>query len=432
MFLRNVSGKYSPSFFIIQIDTDEPVDSLIENNLSTFIHEYIHFLQDLTLPYCIRENLVQLREFFLRIDQANGKKQIHLPTQVTDDDQALTDRQTVITWGGYDFRADSGAIQGIDSTHETMEGLSGQFNVYKYMITTTNGGEYHFGARDLLEYLAYKIESRHFPSEIQLPDLPYRTVDLLFEYYGLSEINDQKRVAIAEHCLLNDNPARRLMVLIEEIKGGVFDADELADDGKFIERLQKHNWHARGVPPETIAQKVHRRLSQLKTELLAKFPERTFPAIHSWLDRVMEYASRALAGRHMFAWLYGLDTPTFHHEMSEILREIGIPLLINKNQEVGTSLGDETTKDEFIQLLLAYEFSSYVRRKDPICPMYDLCERDNSELINDDCMDAPFRRAHEDELCPFGAFTKTHGLANISWYVNDQVLPGQRSTPPGW
>ena len=74
MFLRsgdgeNRTGDYEPAFFIIRINSDDPIgDGISGRLLGTFIHEYIHFLQDLLLPYCMRENLVVLSKFF---DQRN-------------------------------------------------------------------------------------------------------------------------------------------------------------------------------------------------------------------------------------------------------------------------------------------------------------------------------------------------------------------------
>lgn len=424
MFLRNTFGEYEPSFFIIRIDADVPISTVVDQHQSTFVHEYIHFLQDLTLPYCIRENLARLHEFFMQIAQACSQKEIHLPTHLIDADYELTKRQTELTWGNNGTQENADAIMAINSEFETFEGLTGPFNVYKYVISTTNGSDYHLGARDLLEYLAYKIEARHFPGEEKLPDLPYRSVDLVFEYFGLSCLSDQKRVAVAEYCLLNDNPVRRLMVVIEDLLGGQFDEGDLADDERFIECLLNQNWQARGVPFETVTVKIKRRLGELKDFLLSKFPEQSFPAIYAWLDGVIDYASRDLAGQLLFARLYGLDTPNFQDAISEILRNVGIPLLVNRDEEIGTSLGDNDNKYQFLQLLLAYEFSYYVKRDDPICPMYGVCEQSNPTVINDDCMEAPFRRAHDEKLCPFGVFIKAHGLADITWYVKDQVLPG--------
>lgn len=100
MLFHNAEGEYEPSFFVIRVKSDAAVESVADENLSTFIHEYIHFLQDLTLPYCIRENLVHLREFFVLVDQVSERNAIHLPCILADDDLTVTRCQTDLTWGG--------------------------------------------------------------------------------------------------------------------------------------------------------------------------------------------------------------------------------------------------------------------------------------------------------------------------------------------
>lgn len=183
------------------------------------------------------------------------------------------------------------------------------------------------------------------------------------------------------------------------------------------------------MPYEKIEDKIQRRLEQLHEYLLEKFPKLAFPAIHHWIENVIKYSFENLAGRHFFTRLYKMDVQKFRHEISNILNVVGVPLLVNNKHELGTSLGDDKTKNQFIQLLLAYEFSTYVKRDNPICPMYDVCENGNPNLINEDCMNAPFRRANEEDLCPFGTFIKSHNLANITWSVNGDVLSGLETGP---
>lgn len=63
MKLNYVDGRYSPSFFNMTLMTDERVETAIERHSETFIHEFIHYLQDLILPYNIRLNMGLMRQF---------------------------------------------------------------------------------------------------------------------------------------------------------------------------------------------------------------------------------------------------------------------------------------------------------------------------------------------------------------------------------
>lgn len=429
MTYRNlVSGAYEPSFFIIRLDSEAPVESIALESTSTFTHEYIHFLQDLTLPYCIRENLAKLNKFFAEIEQIRNSKEAHLPSRLVDADVEITSSQTELTWGDGQHQSDVGTIIFITPEHKIFNGHTGPFNVYTYRIETQHGSTCHFGAWHLLEYIAYKIESKHYPSDDSLPDLPYRSVDLVLEHYELAHLSELKRVALAEYCLLNDNPAHRLLVVVEALRTTHSDLSKTSDDN-FVKALLAADWQAAGMPPETIPQKMERRLTQLRTQLLIRFPEESFPAIYHWLDEVIEYTTKQLAGRFLFADLYGMDTNQFLLRMTVITHTVGIPLIINSMNEIGTTLGGDDNKDQFIQLLLAFEVGTYLQDANPTCPMCSVCEQSAQQLINSDCFEAPFRRARSAQLCPFGAFAKTHGLADVKWYIERKRVPWRDASP---
>jgi hypothetical protein len=428
MFLKSVDGEYEPSFFIIRLRTTQAINVAAEENISTFIHEYIHFLQDLILPYCIRENLVRLATFFDYMDRAHNHGEIRLPNVLPLDGADLTIRQSSMTWGSNKFVSSVGRIDDVQVTEVPV--VEHGYKLYQYDLTLDDGSIYQFGARDLLEYIAWKIESKHFPGEQKLPDLPYYSVDILVRHYRGSHLSDFKRIALAEYCLLNDNPAHRLILFLEDLQAGALDGIDKGSDEAFDHFLRNAHWKSNGVRFETIPEKLDRRSDELRRALQARFPQGAFPEIYSWLDRVIKFARNALAGKNFFAELFAAETPNFFSAINHILEEVGVPLVVNDAGEMGTSLGGDREKDQFLQLLLAYEFLDYLDRDDLLCPMYQVCEREREDLMNDDCLNAPFRRALRDDLCPFGAFAKTHGLDRISWYVNDRFVSSQGSNWP--
>ncbi|ARL21188.1 hypothetical protein [Burkholderia pseudomallei] len=428
MFLRNADGSYEPAFFIIRVESDELPEQLAEANESTFVHEYLHLLQDLVMPYCMRENMVLLETFLLQIANAKEKNEMHLPSEYSDEHVRLAKRIGQLTWGGNAFHNNVARIDRIDLQEEAVEGEN--YKLQKYLLSSDTFDNYHFGARDLLEYIASKIETRHFHDDRNPPDLPYRSVDLIIVHEGLAYLSDVKRIALAEYCLMNDNPARRLMVVIEDIKKGVFNGVDRGDDDAFIQFLSNLEWKAQGVDFRTMADKLTNRYVQLRDTLQRQFPESAFPGIYSWLDEALRYAQESIAGRSLFASLYATSTEQFRAVMSMLLARLGVPLIVNRSGQLGSSLDDGSSKSQFIQLLLAYQFSEYLKRDETTCPLYSNCERDTPEIMNDtDCMDAPFRRALDEELCPFGVFVKAMGLSTVSWYKNGRLIPSYRSGP---
>lgn len=428
MLLKSVAGEYEPSFFIIRLHTTQSIDLAPAESIATFIHEYIHFLQDLILPYCMRGSLLHLFAFFDQIDRAHDRGEIRLPDTIPLEGSALVERQNSMTWGSHKFVSSVGGIQDLRVTEFPVPEHG--FKLYQYDLVLDNGESYQFGARDMLEYIAYKIESKHFPSEERLPDLPYSSVDLMVTHLGAEHLSVFKRIALAEYCLLNDNPAHQLVLFLKDLQAGVMGDITSHSDEAFAQFLRNAHWKSHGVKFEKIQEKLDRRSNQLKQALQHRFPLVAFPDIHSWVERVVEYARDALAGRSIFAEFFAAETPNFFRAISKILEEVGIPLIVNDAGEMGTSLGGEEEKDQFLQLLLAYEFLDYLQRDDMQCPMCQVCERDRADLMDDDCLNAPFRRALRGDLCPFGAFVKSHGLTEVRWYVNDRLVPNQGTNWP--
>ena len=78
MKLNYSEGFYNLSFFNINIDTQEELTKqVLEREDSTFVHEFIHYLQDLVLPYSIRFNLSNVRWFFNILKVAFGSAKIN-------------------------------------------------------------------------------------------------------------------------------------------------------------------------------------------------------------------------------------------------------------------------------------------------------------------------------------------------------------------
>ena len=74
-----------------------------------------------------------------------------------------------------------------------------------------NSEEYILGARDFLEYIAYKVELKFYPNRTTAPQLPYESIDIIFDKHGLSSVSEEKRICVAEFCLYNDAPMHMLI-----------------------------------------------------------------------------------------------------------------------------------------------------------------------------------------------------------------------------
>lgn len=407
MKIRTASGYYMPSCFFIHIDSVEDIETCIINNEQTFVHEYIHFLQDLIFPYSIRYILTENRRFkFLNLYSQENSVLVR-PFSDWDDDSRETYKQLSHTWGASIFIDEAEEIKSVDSSHYYIHTGA---RVFKYDIEFKDSTKYQVGARDFLEYIAHKIESKRWNTSH--PDLPYKSVDLLFDFLGYKYVEDDIRLCIIEYCMFNDNPMHRFyQLLTEDFKN---DQSPLSDyDSCKIFLLNLH-WDSVGTGIDNVFTKSKRRLVALMESLKDKYENR-FENISNWINLIINYSESNFLNRFIFSELLRMNDQDFYKFINKCISDIGIPLVFNKKSECVSLLPEAFDKDEFLHLYVSFNFMNYVSSSEPRCGLYQYCQTNNRSLLNDKCLNNPIERALDQNLCPMGQFVKKYGFHQIEW-----------------
>lgn len=423
MRLNDIDGHYNPSFFNMVLETNEDISGAINKYTATFVHEFIHYIQDIILPYNIRMNLSRLRWFSNMRQSALSNGYIIRPFNDWYSDSKTTLLQYNMTMGGIfgnsrfvnkawkleDAIPISEKASGFDASYSMKYR---EFNVYTYKMRVNNGIIYNLGARDLLEYIAHKVESKHFVSGEKLPQLPYESVDLLFDYYGLSHVSDDIRLCVAEVCLYNDNPIRFLFVNFlenEEFRQGVA---SLSYNQVYKILLSLEFESVDGVK-ETINHKTNRRLKQFEDELSSHYTN--FIGIRNWIEKVNNFAETELSNRFIFSDMYKMDTSKFEETISWIISSIGLPLVMNNKEECVSLQSSHDNVDEFIQFYILQKFFDFVlsgAKKTNACPIYSFC-KSNGDICDEQCNCNLQKEQLEDKKCSYFGFLKSYGLTDI-------------------
>ena len=410
MLINAAEGSYVPSYFYMFIDTEDTTQ-IIDRNPSTFAHEYIHFLQDLILPYCIRNNLANLNSFAYVHALIRQEKKLVRPFDRWGEDQKIVNKQFQYTWGCRHFENYIGSICDIDSQYFE---ISTAAKVYKYELIFKNL-RYQVGARDFLEYIAHKIEYKHF-AEDNVPELPYKTVDKIFEYYGLECIPEQVRICIIEYCLYNDNPIRMLLEIFMQrnyIKNNL-------DIFQNYELCSKHllglGWKSRGDFQESVLSKTKRRLNDLSNYLNLQYGHPQFDSVQAWINFVIKYCDENFSDRFVFSELYNCSDREFFDRINIFIKDIGIPIIQNRNNEFMDLLPSGYKVEQFWQFYVLHQFMNFIYSEESKCPVYDFCcSNANCELDRSQCLDNPLLNLDEEYLCPFKLFIKLYGLDEVEF-----------------
>ena len=356
-----------------------------------------------------RASAISIRDFSLIATKAHltGFKR---PFTDWDEDSNLTNKQKTYTWGDDNFVDEIQGISEMESIHFVVPETGAR--IFRHNLILSDGNFYQLGARDLLEYIAHKIEGKHWLVD-DTPDLPYRTIDFIFDFKELSHVCEKTRVAISEFSLHNDNPINQFLFIIDWIVAN-FGKDVLGSYEKVKEILLGTTWNSTGDFHETMLSKTNRRLNDIHILLQDRFNRGSYSDIGRWLDCVNEYATNNMQGKLYFSEIYDLDFDSFIAFLSNVFSEIGIPLIFNNKKECFSFLPDAYDHNQFIQFFVAREFMDYATTTEQKCSLFEYCTANDNGQMNNDCQTNPIARGRQDELCPFGQLVKLYDLHKIT------------------
>ena len=428
-------GDYYSAFFYMKFpELYDSAEKYLES--SAFAHEFVHYLQDLNLPYCIRETLGKMDKFQNVQDYSKEHGgTIPIPFRQWNANASLLNEQFERT-SGEGFR--DGTVSGKRSNtitakpsakaiHREVDSAAygyRSFDVYDYTVPVANGGDYSVGADDFLEYIAYKIQMKHYPDSECRDILPYNTIDQLFENHGLSNVPEEVKLNIVEACLYNDHPMR----LFEHFYFQSDDFQKVMQNPSY-NSIYKMNlnliFQTTDGKTEQLKGKRERRWNQFRLYMRQDYSK--FPKLVTWIEGVNQFAKAKWKNRFLFSDLYQADTKHFRKEIRRIIKDVGLPLIVSyDDSEFQTLGGHGITKEDFLPFYLCQNFMERLLDHDdtnerdaviykcPIeCPMENLCCSTESSWFPE-WGRLPCRRYKEpDADCPYVQFINAFGFKRL-------------------
>lgn len=372
------------------------------------------------LPYNIRYSLSNVRWFFNILDSAHKIGSIHRPFSEWDNESSVLWTQFIRSIG--DSRNIDSVFKIEDATSQFVitSGYDGNLHiqrehrVYEYLLPVFEDGKstsisYNLGARDILEYIAYKIQLKNFPNSPPSPQLPYESIDLIFDKYGLSHISDDIRLCIAERCLYNDVPMHFLLNTLlgnDEFKKYIIDSSY----EEIYNYLLLSTTITRDGHSETLIAKTQRRLIQFARELQLQYSG--FDEIKKWILKVNSLVEHKLLGRFIFSDLYKMDSDEMFKFINDVIYCIGIPLVMNSRKKYISIHSNDIEVSQFIQFYILQNFIYFVKSKQTQCPIYNFCKA-NGGICNENCTVNKQETIKGNENCYYRRFMEKYELFDI-------------------
>lgn len=331
MYQRKESNKntYYPSFLCMEVDTPDYLDALLrmpydERTEAAFLHEYIHYLQDVTtiVGYARIETIVDQIKWAVG-DVAKHRSKIKLPLDPNKTwafNMKPNASNLKLCKGDFKVRDENGKDITPDiATPLSFELVETQVNFAngvhvkgeaqaEFVFSERNGKEHKYivGELAISESMAFLIENRIYPNVLAKGgDCPYQVVRKIVKYKLEKELDDLVLIAICDVCLLYSLPGNVLYYLLEELQNvktsitpalvyiiglGSTIGDKFNRQGSWLDELEKTNRLAKMQMSDYY---VHPYWNQMKTIVCKTFDD----ALIYRKDRLTLFLDIASGGR---------------------------------------------------------------------------------------------------------------------------------------
>jgi hypothetical protein len=215
-------GSFYTSFFHMYVDGHYEGDILAmsKKDLGTFVHEYIHYLQNVTTIFGLKYSETKYSEMIYLKSTILAAEYITLPINLTDPNY----QRAVMHYSG--LVGCRGTLNTIDScsirlrSAEITEGLK---PVMRYYIDFNSAegkpDSFIFGAHIIKEGMAYLYQRFFDPTVPKKDDIPYNFVKILCDkFYPAIACDDKKLICICYASLFSANPAEAFFRLCDMAK----------------------------------------------------------------------------------------------------------------------------------------------------------------------------------------------------------------------
>jgi hypothetical protein len=416
--LETSNGFYSPSFFKLVVEGDcdlGNLNNLERHKLSTFFHEYIHFVQDITTSYgLLNASIVANRLRYYTNEFRNSSSNtvaVPIPKSGIANVKDHYELQNIYLGVGVTSHSNKKPIiTGVSYENTTIIHPVSKKFIKEIVVNFTSAETnyfFRFGALCLLENMAHIMQSKFFP-EVDHPDLPYRGAELVANHIYPDFAKDKFKVfALCDACLMTIHPGEMFYNVLCRMQS------ERWDEGPFEVYNYVYNYHKElfSVEIESIF-KLHS--AQASKLIQSYFTTQVFYEEKKWISVLLSEAKFIRLNKHHFL-LDILIAPSFpNQEFIKLFECIGSPLMMNGNSEAWF-FPPTKYPSRFIQpdrLSAIKEIFNLFEFGSKKCDLKSHCL--NSHEVDMRCRIEPWSRHTDAKLCAYGRLWKTWELFNRS------------------
>jgi hypothetical protein len=417
MLKSHTRGYYTPSFYKLVVNTIYNLSDLqkLEKQrlpFSTFFHEYLHFLQDISTSFGLMNGSIILNEIkYFNAHARNQNTTFNLPIPLNSNSSVDTSRQMRIIYMG---PVKSGNIDKISNVKKVESSviIPHPFNkklekvVINLELKDGSFKEIDFGGIALIESMAHIAQTHYYP-EVDHDAIPYKLAQLVVNHiYPEFAKNPLYVFALCDACLMTYHPGLTFF----EFLNGIKNEGKLPSSEEEVYELVYSTITGNG---KNILELFEELSNKAQEEFTHYFTTDLHTNEKEWIKTVLERAKQLRLNQPTFLLDLLKQEKANSEQFRNIILELGSPLIQNIDSE-----SHMFTPRGFEKISLRIDVFSSINEIFKVfdtgksgCGLIDYCKNSEKGNITDNrCVHEPWKRSTDIETCGFGILWKIWGL----------------------
>ena len=414
----SLQGKYEPSFFNMKVDIMSYNENMSDREISLFVHEYIHYLQNITTIYGLERLLYDFSILCRMVEWVWKQKSMDICVPISEDVLSELTRSNKkildLTWGDtVDYNIKD--FQFVSAEKFDSVRIDEKRSVDTICITYKNkSGEEDFclfGAREITESMAYLIEREITRDYENSPAYPYEAAQMVVNYIYPPLLDDKRNfLIVCDMALMSSNPGAELFEITKWLKMISYTFTDPREFDLFLDLNWEFNDMGRRI---SHCNYFINRAEDVRNNLHTILRDEYFSDYHAWVDCIIDRAIFLRKSNPLF-WLdlvelgYIKSNPAWEG----IINWLGSPLIETIKHEIFhvDPLGFDSSCTIYFKVF--NQIYRLLRKGEVQCELLPWCyDKRNIVEIDATCFNCPWN--HSDingQLCTFKGVWNHWGL----------------------
>lgn len=389
-----------------------------QGELATFVHEYIHYLQDISMTTGIAQFIHQAKLFQMYIALFSNKSNpIEIPINLEQDGviNSYAYDELLNFYKGGEFQNkkfhhfDCVKLEDEELINEIIinnSDYSGKVEMKRVSIyydnrkyPTTLGSIY------ICESMAYLIEKICFSAEVRKNEWPYNVCEMVCEKIYPEILESPKLIVVlCEFALMHRNSGLAFYEALHCLKK--LNISNLS--AKMVMNILEKSM-TEGI------EKLNSEFKELDDRINCLYPDKIYLFANTYVKTIYEAGHNYRNGKHFF-----ISEILFADNPSEVIKYwiklFPFPLLID---QVDHDFFGSYEGLEILPVPLAIK--DYFNKPSLGCPLMDYCKYSGNKNLDEKmCREFPWKQCEKEKKCPFAIYLSHYGLDNKSFIINNK------------